>query len=85
MARRLVSSGDDMRNAARELAGTDASRLGTSELTSRCEDFADSWDYGFGQLSDLTSGIGDVANNAADTLTATDEELEATIRNANQG
>ncbi len=80
LARKLESSGEDMRTASRSLADTDAGRIGTPALSGRCEEFADSWDYGFGQLSELARGIGDVANNAADTFNVTDEDLERALR-----
>ncbi|KAB8161385.1 hypothetical protein FH609_027195 [Streptomyces sp. 3MP-14] len=85
LAARLESSGDDMREASRSLSGTSAASIGPSELASRCDDFADSWDYGFGQLSELTSGIGEVAINAAETYTATDEELERALSEGGSG
>ncbi|MDT0309614.1 hypothetical protein RM780_22020 [Streptomyces sp. DSM 44917] len=80
MARRLAASGEEMRAASRHLAGTDAGRIGTAHLASRCEDFADSWDYGFGRLSDLTEGIGEVATNAAEALDQADADLENAAR-----
>ncbi|TDC73421.1 hypothetical protein [Streptomyces hainanensis] len=85
MARQLAASGEELRSASRRLANTEAGEIGTPGLAGQCEDFADSWDYGFGQLSDLTRGIGDVANNAADAFTQADQDLERTAREARTG
>ncbi|MDT0267916.1 hypothetical protein RM844_16675 [Streptomyces sp. DSM 44915] len=85
LAGRLESSGDDMREASRSLANASGSTIGPADLGSRCDDFADSWDYGFGQLSELTKGIGDVAINAAETYTDTDEELERALAEGGEG
>ncbi|GAB2887789.1 hypothetical protein [Streptomyces mayteni] len=85
MARRLAASGEELRSASQRLANTDAGQIGTSSLAGQCEDFADSWDYGFGQLSELTRGIGDVATNAAEAYTQADQDLERTAREARTG
>ncbi|GAA1903476.1 hypothetical protein GCM10009716_11840 [Streptomyces sodiiphilus] len=84
LAGKLESSGEDMSNASKSLAEADATRVGTQALARACEDFADSWDYGFGKLSELTKGVAEYADNAAEAFGLTDKELEEALRQAGQ-
>ncbi|MFL9656506.1 hypothetical protein ACJ7VE_22640 [Streptomyces sp. PB17] len=51
MATKLETSGSHMKSASKEMKTADTKQVGHSGLESACDDFADSWDYGFGQLS----------------------------------
>lgn len=75
MARSLENSGGHMKGASKEMAGTDASKIGNGDLHSACDDFADSWDYGFGQLSKLTKGVSKLAKKASDEFEKLDQKL----------
>jgi hypothetical protein len=84
LARRVEGSGERMRAVSQELAGTDAAQLGTAELASAGDDFAGSWEYGFGQLSKLTKGVSEFAEEAARTFQAVEEELVKGLRQAGE-
>ncbi|MET8898887.1 MULTISPECIES: hypothetical protein [unclassified Streptomyces] len=75
MARTLEDSGGRMKEASQEMARADSSQVGDSGLQSACDDFADSWDYGFGQLSKLTKGVSKFANKASDEFLKMDQAL----------
>ncbi|MGV9984535.1 hypothetical protein [Streptomyces olivaceus] len=75
MATALENSGGRMKEASREMKRTDSSQVGHSDLQSACDDFADSWDYGFGQLSKLTKGVSKFANKASDEFLKMDQAL----------
>ncbi|MFG3158638.1 hypothetical protein ACGFY8_02035 [Streptomyces sp. NPDC048232] len=75
MARTLEDSGGRMKEASQEMARTDSSQVGDSGLQSACDDFADSWDYGFGQLSKLTKGVSKFANKASAEFLKMDQAL----------
>ena len=57
MAGTLETSGGQMKSASKELKHADARQIGHSGLESACDDFAESWDYGFGELAKLTKGV----------------------------
>ncbi|WP_309505532.1 hypothetical protein [Streptomyces phytophilus] len=82
MARTLESSGDRMKESSKKIAHTDASLVGHDELRSACDDFADSWDYGFGQLSKLTKGVSKFVVTAADELEKLDKKLHDELQKA---
>ncbi|MFJ3711260.1 hypothetical protein [Streptomyces sp. NPDC090053] len=75
MARTLESSGGQMKQASKKISGTDSSQIGHVGLQSACEDFAHSWDYGFGQLSKLTKGVSKFAHTAAEEFAKLDQKL----------
>ncbi|GGQ07663.1 hypothetical protein ACFFKE_21865 [Streptomyces mutabilis] len=75
MARTLENSGGRMKEASKEMSRADSSQVGHSELQSACDDFAGSWDYGFGQLSKLTKGVSKFANKASDEFLKMDQAL----------
>ncbi|MFB6772967.1 hypothetical protein ACFVGX_13385 [Streptomyces sp. NPDC127113] len=75
MARTLEDSGGRMKEASQEMARADSSQVGDSGLQSACDDFAESWDYGFGQLSKLTKGVSKFANKASDEFLKMDQAL----------
>ncbi|WP_411099253.1 hypothetical protein [Streptomyces sp. x-45] len=75
MARTLENSGGRMKEASQEMKRADSSQVGHSGLQSACDDFADSWDYGFGQLSKLTEGVSKFANKASEEFLKMDQAL----------
>lgn len=82
LAGELRGSATGFSNAARLLAGADGSSTGTRELASACDHFADSWHYGFGQLSQLVQGISQFADKAAQAFEAVETELVDELRKA---
>ncbi|MEU8348955.1 MULTISPECIES: hypothetical protein [unclassified Streptomyces] len=85
MAGTLETSGGRMKGASKGMAGTDSSHIGHSDLQSACDDFADSWDYGFGQLSKLTEGVSKFAKKAAEEFGKLDQKLAAELQKAKKG
>ncbi|MFG2313513.1 hypothetical protein [Streptomyces tendae] len=78
MAKTLENSGRRMKEASQEMKRADSSQVGYAELQSACDDcddFADSWDYGFGQLSKLTKGVSKFANKASEEFLTMDQSL----------
>ncbi|MFF3857493.1 hypothetical protein [Micromonospora sp. NPDC002575] len=75
MARTLENSGGDMKKASKEMTRADSSQLGHGGLQSACDEFAESWDYGFGQLSKLTKGVSKFANKASEEFLKLDQKL----------
>ncbi|MFC7896383.1 hypothetical protein [Streptomyces sp. NPDC057381] len=75
MARTLENSGSRMKEASKQMSQADSSQVGHSGLQSACDDFADSWDYGFGQLSKLTKGVSKFANKASEEFLKMDQAL----------
>ncbi|MFF3406648.1 hypothetical protein ACFYW8_10600 [Streptomyces sp. NPDC002742] len=75
MARTLESSGGRMKDASKEMSWVDSRQVGHTGLQSACDDFADSWDYGFGQLSKLTKGVSKFANKASEEFLKLDQKL----------
>nr|WP_223189811.1 hypothetical protein [Streptomyces sp. TRM68416] len=75
MARTLETSGGRMKDASKEMSNADSTQLGHTDLKSACDDFASSWDYGFGQLSKMTKGISKFANKAAEEFLKLDQKL----------
>ena len=59
----------------KEMARADSSQVGHEGLQSACDDFAESWDYGFGQLSKLTKGVSKFANKASEEFLKLDQKL----------
>ena len=84
MARTLETSGGHMKSASKEMQQADASQLGHAELHSACSDFADSWHYGFGQLSKVTKGISKFANKASEEFHKLDVKLDDELRKKSQ-
>ncbi|MFJ5608582.1 hypothetical protein ACIQCJ_04260 [Streptomyces sp. NPDC093221] len=84
IARTLETSGEHMRGASKEMQRVDASRLGHADLHSACDDFADSWHYGFGQLSKATKGISEYADKASDEFQKMDQKLADDLRKKSQ-
>ncbi|MBQ1094982.1 hypothetical protein KBY55_02420 [Streptomyces sp. b94] len=82
MARTLENSGGDMKKASKEMTRADSSQLGHSGLRSACDEFAESWDYGFGQLSKLTKGVSKFATKASDEFLKLDQKLYDELRKA---
>ncbi|MGX1911920.1 hypothetical protein ACWIID_24100 [Streptomyces phaeochromogenes] len=75
MARTLENSGGRMKEASKEMSRADSSQVGHTGLQSACDDFAESWDYGFGQLSKLTKGVSKFANKASEEFLKLDQKL----------
>ncbi|MFE0413142.1 hypothetical protein [Streptomyces tendae] len=75
MAKTLENSGGRMKEASQEMKRADSSQVGYAELQSACDNFADSWDYGFGQLSKLTKGVSKFANKASEEFLKMDQSL----------
>ncbi|OWA09314.1 hypothetical protein B9W62_16340 [Streptomyces sp. CS113] len=75
MAKTLENSGRRMKEASQEMKRADSSQVGYADLQSACDDFADSWDYGFGQLSKLTKGVSKFANKASEEFLTMDQSL----------
>ncbi|MFF7193125.1 hypothetical protein ACFZAM_05440 [Streptomyces sp. NPDC008079] len=85
MARKLETSGDQMKSASKEMKHANTKEIGHSGLESACDDFADSWDYGFGQLSKLTQGVSEFANQAAGEFAKIDQKLLDELKKAGEG
>lgn len=64
-----------MKSASKEMKHADSKQMGHSGLESACDDFADSWDYGFGQLSKVTKGVSKFAKKASEEFTKLDQKL----------
>ncbi|MFC8871339.1 hypothetical protein ACFUAC_27420 [Streptomyces sp. NPDC057148] len=75
MAGTLETSGGQMKSASKEMKHADSKQMGHSGLESACDDFADSWDYGFGQLSKVTKGVSKFAKKASEEFTKLDQKL----------
>ncbi|OKI88480.1 hypothetical protein AMK11_10030 [Streptomyces sp. CB02414] len=75
MAGALETSGGQMKSASKEMKHADSKQMGHSGLESACDDFADSWDYGFGQLSKVTKGVSKFAKKASEEFTKLDQKL----------
>nr|WP_237546294.1 MULTISPECIES: hypothetical protein [unclassified Streptomyces] len=75
MAGTLETSGGQMKSASKEMKHADSKQVGHSGLESACDDFADSWDYGFGQLSKLTKGVSKFAKKTSEEFTKLDQKL----------
>lgn len=75
MAGTLETSGGQMKSASEEMKHADSKQVGHSGLESACDDFADSWDYGFGQLSKLTKGVSKFAKKTSEEFTKLDQKL----------
>ncbi|WP_328687856.1 hypothetical protein OHA74_54380 [Streptomyces phaeochromogenes] len=86
MAGALENSGGQMKSASKEMKHADAAQIGHGGLESACDDFADSWDYGFGQLSKLTQGVSKFAKKAAEEFRKLDDKLYDELKKkANEG
>ncbi|MFC8085404.1 hypothetical protein [Streptomyces sp. NPDC057340] len=75
MAGTLETSGGQMKSASKEMKHADSKQIGHGGLESACDDFADSWDYGFGQLSKLTKGVSKFAKKSSEEFTKLDQKL----------
>ncbi|MEU4148402.1 hypothetical protein [Streptomyces parvulus] len=75
MAGTLETSGGQMKSASKEMKHADSKQVGHSGLESACDDFADSWDYGFGQLSKLTKGVSKFVKKTSEEFTKLDQKL----------
>ncbi|MGW0823028.1 hypothetical protein [Streptomyces sp. NPDC002845] len=84
MSRKLETGGGHMKSASKKMSAADATQIGHSELQTACDDFADSWDYGFGQLSKMTKGVSKFAKHAADTFDELDQKLRDELRKAGE-
>ncbi|MBT2876011.1 hypothetical protein OG986_20040 [Streptomyces cellulosae] len=80
MAGTLETSGGQMKSASKELKHADARQIGHSGLESACDDFAESWDYGFGELAKLTKGVSKFARKASDEFLGLDGKLSQELR-----
>lgn len=85
MAGKLETSGGHMKSASKEMKRADTKELGHKGLESACDDFANSWDYGFGQLSKLTKGVSKFANKAAEEFTKLDQKLYDELKKTGEG
>ncbi|MFC7895005.1 hypothetical protein [Streptomyces sp. NPDC057381] len=85
MASKLETSGSHMKSASKEMKDADLKEIGHKGLESACDDFAESWDYGFGQLSKLTKGVSKFANKAAEEFTKLDQKLYDELQRAREG
>lgn len=54
MAGKLETSGGQMKGASQKMKHADTKQIGHEGLESACDEFANSWDYGFG-----TSAVGE--------------------------
>lgn len=84
MARTLENSGGHMKSASKNMSRSEASQVGTPEMHSACDEFADSWDYGFGQLSKMTKGISKYANKVSEEFTKLDNKLYDELQKARE-
>lgn len=84
MAGKLETSGGQMKSASKEMKDADTQQIGHKSLESACDDFADSWDYGFGQLSKLTKGVSKFANKAAEEFAKLDQKLYDELKKAGE-
>lgn len=80
LALRLESSGEQMAGASTELAAADGAHLGSTELAAACDDFAGSWQYGIGKLSDQTNGVSQLARDAATAFEDVEQQLANAMR-----
>ncbi|WP_328339989.1 hypothetical protein OG873_17585 [Streptomyces violaceus] len=80
MANTLETSGGQMKSASKEMKHADSRQIGHGGLESACDDFADSWDYGFGELSKLTKGVSKFARKASEEFTRLDQKLSDELR-----
>ncbi|MFC7985598.1 hypothetical protein [Streptomyces sp. NPDC057336] len=85
MASKLETSGSHMKSASKEMKDADLKEICHKGLESACDDFAESWDYGFGQLSKLTKGVSKFANKAAEEFTKLDQKLYDELQRAREG
>ncbi|MCX4910542.1 hypothetical protein [Streptomyces sp. NBC_00878] len=85
MAGTLETSGGQMKSASKEMKHADSKQIGHGGLESACDDFADSWDYGFGELSKLTKGVSKFAKKAADEFRKLDDKLYDELKKAGEG
>lgn len=84
MAHTLETGGDRMKRASKGMSNADATQIGHDGLESACNDFADSWDYGFGQLSKITKGVSKFANKAAKEFAKLDQKLYDELKKAKE-
>ncbi|KOX45225.1 hypothetical protein ADL09_23620 [Streptomyces sp. NRRL F-7442] len=80
MAGTLETSGGQMKSASKEMKHADSKQIGHTGLESACDDFADSWDYGFGQLSKLTKGVSKFAKKSSEEFTKLDQKLNDELK-----
>ncbi|MCL7366330.1 hypothetical protein ABZ687_07090 [Streptomyces ardesiacus] len=80
MAGTLETSGGQMKSASKEMKHADSKQIGHAGLESACDDFADSWDYGFGQLSKLTKGVSKFAKKSSEEFTKLDQKLNDELK-----
>jgi hypothetical protein len=85
MAHTLETGGGQMKRASKGMSNADATQIGHGELQAACDDFAESWDYGFGQLSKITKGVSKFANKAAEEFTKLDQKLYDELKKAGKG
>jgi hypothetical protein len=85
MARTVESSGGQMKRASKGMSNADATQLGHDGLRSACDDFAESWDYGFGQLSKITKGVSKFADTAAKEFAKLDQKLYDELKKGGKG
>jgi len=71
----LESSGGRMKGASKEMLHADTAHFGHEGLQSACDDFADSWNYGFGQLSKMTKDMSKFADKCANEFDGLDKKL----------
>ncbi|MFI1677367.1 hypothetical protein [Streptomyces sp. NPDC020607] len=84
MVGKLETSGDRMKSASKEMKRANTKEIGHKDLESACDDFADSWEYGFGQLSKLTKGVSKFANKAAEEFAKLDQKLYEELTKARE-
>ncbi|NUV76257.1 hypothetical protein [Streptomyces fungicidicus] len=85
MAGKLEQSGGHMKGASKEMKRADTKQVGHKALESACDDFAESWNYGFGQLSKLTKGVSKFANKVAEEFARLDQKLYDELKKASDG
>ncbi|MBZ6289858.1 hypothetical protein [Streptomyces olivaceus] len=85
MAGTLETSGGQMKSASKDMKHADSRQIGHSGLESACDDFADSWDYGFGQLSKLTKGVSKFAKKTSEEFAKLDQKLNDELKKQNEG
>ncbi|MBD2817473.1 hypothetical protein ACIO5Z_28045 [Streptomyces rochei] len=85
MASKLETSGSHMKSASKAMKDAGTKEIGHKGLESACDDFANSWDYGFGQLSKLTKGVSKFADKAAAEFAKLDQKLYGELQKSREG
>ncbi|GAA2125658.1 hypothetical protein [Streptomyces synnematoformans] len=85
MVTTLESSGGRMKGASKEMLRADTAHFGHGGLQSAGDEFADSWNYGFGQLSKMTKDISKFADKCANEFDGLDKKLRDELVKGTRG